>query len=438
MLGQMAAGLAGDLAGAAGRVVAGTARDAAAARLHEQAAGRLLETLGRMKGLPMKLGQLLSYLDDFIPPEHRTVYREVLGKLQAQAPPMGWKEMAAVIETDLGAPPDAIFAAIDPEPIAAASIGQVYRARARDGREVAVKVQYPGIADAIRADLENVGLLRAALSLVLPKLDVEQSIADLTARVLEECDYGCELNNQEDFADIWQGDDEVRVPRVVSALSSDHVLTSELVVGDTFAAAVAGATPAERSRYGLVIYRFVFESLYLHGVFNGDPHPGNYLFLPGGRVAFVDFGCVQRFPPDAVREFQRVRHLVFGGVRGAPLWDAMVHAYGLPADSDAAERSFLERYLVCCFEPVLRDEVFRFDRTYTEKLADLTMEGALLGARKALRKGVREAKRPGIIFLNRIQIGLASVLAQLGAEANFRRMIDQVDARLAVARPVAS
>jgi predicted unusual protein kinase regulating ubiquinone biosynthesis (AarF/ABC1/UbiB family) len=425
-LGRMAAGLAGDLAGAAGRMVV-KSRDEAAAQLHAGAARRLFETMAQMKGLPMKLGQTLSYLDDFVPPEHRDVWRETLAALQVKARPLSSRAMAAVIEADLGAPPEELFARFSKKPIAAASIGQVYRATLRDGREVAVKVQYPGVAQSIRDDLKNVKMLKSALGVVLPKVQVEQSLADISARVLEECDYGHELENQRDFAARWAGDAEVVVPAVVPECSSEHVLTTELVEAPGFHRFLEDASAEERARAGRTIYRFVFRSLYLFGMFNADPHPGNYLFLPDGRVAFLDFGCVQRFSPEALADFVAVRKAFVDGLRGDALWEIMAPAYGLPRDLDAAERAFLERYLGCCFEPVLEDRVFRYERAYTEKLAGVLMDGKMLFLKKALLKGIREAGRPGLVFLNRIQFGLASVLAMLGTEGNFHRMIRDLD-----------
>lgn len=369
---------------------------------------------------------MLSYIDDFIPPAHRGTYRDALRGLQVRARPLRREEVEAVIREELGAPPGDIFARFDPEPIAAASIGQVYRAALACGTEVAVKVQYPGIREAILSDLKNAELFRAALSLVLPKVDVDRSLADITSRVLEECDYACELCNQEEFARAWEGDAEVRIPRVFRELSGARVLTSEHVAGPGFHEMLARTGAAERARYAAIMYRFVFRSLYVHGLFNADPHPGNYLYPPDGRVAFLDFGCVQRYDADAVAAFRRVRRLAMDGARGAPFREAMQAGYGIPADIDEEEWAFLEEYVLLCFEPV-RAPRFRFDRAYTERIADLTLRWAPIGARKALRKGVWEAKRPGLVFLGRIQYGFASVLAAMDVEADWRAIMEEID-----------
>ncbi len=426
-LSTLGAGLATDLAGAAGRLALGASKDQAARKFHQQAARTLAQTLGGMKGLPMKAGQLLSYMDDLIPPDFRNIYRNTLAQLQTKMRPLRWKEIEEIIEKDFQKKPSELFARFDKEPLAAASIGQVYRAELAGGRPVAVKVQYPGIAEAIRSDLKNIELLNLALSLVLPKVEVERTMGDLTARVLEECDYGCELNNQEEFAKIWEGDPEVVIPRIVADRSSDHVLTSEFAQGKSWQEMLVSATAEEKTQYGRVIYRFVFRSLYALGMFNADPHPGNYLFLPGGRVAFLDFGCVQRYHPETVEGLRQVRRTLMGGAGPKAVREQTIEALGLPPDLDREELAYLDDYTECVYEPVAKDQVFRFDRAYTERLADLSLQGGFLIARKALRKGIREAKRPGFLFLNRIQYGLTSVLAALEAEANWHQMMRKID-----------
>lgn len=421
--------LAADLARAAGRLSLGAGRDATSAAFHKDAAETLALVLGRMKGLPMKAGQMLSYIDDFIPAEHRATYREVLSRLQAQARPMRLKELEAVIREDLGKGPAELFARFDPTPIASASIGQVYRAALKDGREVAVKVQYPGIADAIRSDLKNIGLLRDALSLVLPRLQVERSLGDLADRLLEECDYGCELCNVQEFARVWRGEPDVWVPEPVEELCAGRVLVTELVAGRSFGALVASGTAEEKARAGRVIWRFVFRSLYAHGIFNADPHPGNYLLADDGRVAFIDFGCVQRYDLQMLRRLAEVRRRFTAGARGPALREAAAAAFGTPPDLDEDEWAFLEKYLGVLYAPVTAPR-FRYDRAYTERVADVSMEGAFLGARKAVRKGVRELETPGLLLLNRLTYGLPSVLAALEVEDDWSAAMRAIDAEL--------
>jgi predicted unusual protein kinase regulating ubiquinone biosynthesis (AarF/ABC1/UbiB family) len=242
-------------------------------------ARRLAETMGDMKGAFMKLGQMMSFVTDAIPAE----YREMLAKLQADAPPLDFPSIRDVLETELDAPLERTFAGFDEEPLAAASIGQVHRATLPDGREVAVKVQYPGIATAIAGDLANAGVLYRLMGLMYPSLDPVPIVEELRARISEELDYELEARHQSAFAELYRGHPYIRIPEVVADYSTARVLTSELVSGDSFATAET-ASEEDRNRYSEVLYRFVFGSSLRFRVFNGDPHPGNYKFHPGGAI----------------------------------------------------------------------------------------------------------------------------------------------------------
>ena len=258
-------------------------------------------TLGAMKGVMMKIGQMASYIDDGLAPS----VRRTLSRLQDSVPPMSAELAARVVEEELGLPPERAFATWDPEPIAAASIGQVHRAITLDGRAVAVKVQYPGIAETIAADLGNVSLLRRMLRITAPSQDVDALIAELRDRVLEELDYRREADNQRLLADYYDGHPTIHIPGIISELSTRRVVTSDLADGARFAE-LAGWSQQERDLAAETIYRFVFRSLYEVHAFNGDPHPGNYLFHGGGRVTFLDFGLVKHFSPNELRPLMRV------------------------------------------------------------------------------------------------------------------------------------
>src|SRR5579871_5743242 len=255
-----------------------------------QTAEDVADTLGAMKGVLMKVGQMASYVDDGLSP----AVRRTLARLQDSVPPMSPELAAAVVEEELGAPPEGAFARWDPQPIAAASIGQVHRAITVDGRAVAVKVQYPGIAETIAADLRNVALLRRMLRITAPAQDVDALIAELRERVAEELDYRREAASQRRFAAHYEGHPTIHVPRIVDDLSTRRVVTSELSDGARFAE-LSGWSQQERDLAAETIYRFVFRSLYEVRAFNGDPHPGNYLFHGGGKVTFLDFGLVKYF-----------------------------------------------------------------------------------------------------------------------------------------------
>ena len=255
-----------------------------------QTAEDVTATLGTMKSVLIKLGQMASYVHDGLSP----AARRTLSRLQNSVPPMSPGLTAQVTTEELGAPPERAFATWDPEPIAAAPIGQVHRAITQDGRAVAVKVQYPGIAKTIEADLGDVALLRPMLKITAPAQDAGSLLAELRDRVSEELDYRAEARNQRLFAGYYRGHPTIHVPEVVEELSTRRVFTSELSYGARFAE-LAGWPQAERDLAAETIYRFVFRSLYGAHAFNGDPHPGNYLFHGGGKVTFLDFGLVKHF-----------------------------------------------------------------------------------------------------------------------------------------------
>ena len=260
-------------------------------REHEiRSAEQVAAELGNMKGALMKLGQMVSYLDEGLP-EH---LRAALAQLQHDAPPMSGELAASMIESELGRHPDELFAEWDPVPIAAASIGQVHRAITREGVAVAVKVQYPGVGAAIEADLGSVGLLFGGLGQIFPGLDSGPLVAELRLRLREELDYEREARHQQQFADYYEGHPFIHIPYVLPEYSSARVLTTELAEGVRFAEAETWSQE-ERNLAAETIFRFVFGSLYRLRLFNGDPHPGNYLFQPGGRVTFLDFGLVTPF-----------------------------------------------------------------------------------------------------------------------------------------------
>src|SRR6266516_4993343 len=261
-----------------------------------QTAEDVAVTLGAMKGVLMKIGQMASYVDDGLAP----AVRRTLRRLQDRVPPMGQELAAAVVESELGMPPERAFARWDPEPIAAASIGQVHRAITIDGRAVAVKVQYPGIAETITADLGNVALLRRMLRITAPSQDVDALLAELRERVIEELDYRREADNQRLFAAYYDGHPTIGIPAVIGELSTRRLITSELSGGARFAE-LASWSQAERDLAAETIYRFVVRSLYDVHAYNGDPHPGNYLFYGAGKVTFLDFGLVKHFTPAELR-----------------------------------------------------------------------------------------------------------------------------------------
>src|SRR5271165_1811742 len=277
------------------------ASEAAMSRRQLETAKQIVAVLGTMKGAAMKFGQVMSFLDvGLVPEEHREEFQRELAKLRDAAPTVSFKQMRQVIEQDLEQPISEIFSSFEEEPIAAASIGQVYRARlAEDGREVAVKVQYPGVAGAVRADLQNLDMIMRLLKRMTPGLDVDAITEEIRERIVEELDYELEAQNQRSLARIYAGHPFILVPQVVSSLSRERVLVSEFVRGAGFEQ-IQGRSQAERDRVGEIVFRFFLGCLYRHRQFSGDPHPGNFLLLDDGRVAFLDFGLFKRMDPAAV------------------------------------------------------------------------------------------------------------------------------------------
>lgn len=260
--------------------------------LSRQAAEKLVQTLGDLKGAAMKLGQVVSMDPDLLPEE----LRHVVARLQNQAPAMGWEQVARTLEAALGAPPERLFAHFERAPLAAASLGQVHAARLHDGRAVAVKVQYPGIERSVRQDLDNLGLVVKGLAATGKLLDGRAYFEEVAAELLHELDYRREAALCEDFAQACAPLGDVRVPRAVPERTAGTVLTLELLEGVTLRDWLqAGPAPAERFRVARQLVHLTYGPFFFAGRIHADPHPGNFLVLPDGRLGVVDFGSVKRF-----------------------------------------------------------------------------------------------------------------------------------------------
>ena len=378
-----------------------------------QTAEDVAATLGTMKGVLMKLGQMASYVDDGLSP----AARRTLSRLQDSVPPMSAELAAQVVTEELGSPPERAFATWDPDPIAAASIGQVHRAITHDGRAVAVKVQYPGIAETIAADLGNVALLRRMLKITAPSQDVDALLAELRERITEELDYRREARNQQLFARYYEGHPTIAVPQVLDELSTRRVVTSELADGARFAE-LAGWSQAERDLAAETIYRFVFRSLYEAHAFNGDPHPGNYLFHGGGRVTFLDFGLVKHFTAEEMQPLAAmVKHLCVDsdpeGFRRA-----MVQAGFLIPDAPVSTPLVVEHMAV--FYDTVRE---RGPRTMTGEYASAVTR-KFFDFRSPLAAYARIPR--SYVILQRINLGLFALLGDLHATADWRGIAEEI------------
>jgi predicted unusual protein kinase regulating ubiquinone biosynthesis (AarF/ABC1/UbiB family) len=269
-------------------------------RRHLEAAERMVQTLGRMKGAAMKIAQLASFIDiEFLPPEYRELYQRELAQLRTQAPKMPWKKVKKVLDDEWAEPVEELFESFGHEAAAAASIGQVHRAVLPDGRRVAVKIQYPGVAEAIAADMQNAGMIMRMAKALAPGLDASAAAAELKERVMEELDYELEAQKQRSFARGYRGHPFIHVPDVVTRLSTGRILVTEWVDGIGFEE-VRALPQAERDRFGEIVFRFCFGSIFHLQHFNADAHPGNYILMPDGRVAFLDFGMTKHLDRDQI------------------------------------------------------------------------------------------------------------------------------------------
>lgn len=383
-----------------------------------RSAEAVTERLGNMKGALMKLGQMASYVDEGLP----APLREALAQLQSSAPPMSAELAASVIERELGAPPEQLFVEWDPQPIAAASIGQVHRAVVFDPdtnteRAVAVKVQYPGVAEAVATDLKNADLLGLLLQQGFGGLEPAEMVAEVKERITEELDYRLEARNQQRFADYYRHHPYIHVPAVLPRFSGAHVITSELADGVSWNEMLTWPQ-ADRDHVGEVLFRFVFRSLYGMQAFNGDPHPGNYLFHRDGRVTFLDFGLVKHFSDDEM-------HTFIGMVRTAAyehdvaafrtiLESAGMLKPGCPAPDDEVGAYFSQFY-----ESVREDQVITWSGEYASRIVRHTFDRTSPIAQYAT------VPRP-FVFIQRINLGLYALLGDLGASGNYRRIASEL------------
>ncbi len=379
-------------------------------------AEQVAETLGQMKGALMKLGQMASYLDQGLP-EH---VRLALADLQSDAPPMSPELAAGMIRAELGAPPEEVFAEWDPIPIAAASIGQVHRAMTHEGQAVAVKVQYPGVADAMGADLANVGLIFAGMGQIFRGLDHEPMVAELRARLIEELDYANEAANQRLFATYYEGHPTISIPHVHDRYSTAKVLTTDLATGARFDDLLTW-DQHERDLAAETLYRFAFGSLYRLHVFNGDPHPGNYLFRTGGRVTFLDFGLVKHFQPDELEVFEHmIKAMVIDGDHRR--FREVVEENGLIAANKGFTDDQVADYLRHFYDFLMYDGPYTMTPEYASETVRRFFDTS--GPYTELQKAANVP--PFMVIIQRINLGLYALLGDLHATADWRRLSEEL------------
>jgi predicted unusual protein kinase regulating ubiquinone biosynthesis (AarF/ABC1/UbiB family) len=392
----------------------------------KRTADAMLKTLGEMKGLPLKLGQMASYVDGLAPPGYEDKLQRVLARLQQQAPPLSPEAAVRVVREDLGGHPRDVFAEWEDEPFAAASVGQVHRAVTRGGEKVAVKVQYPGIDKAIENDLKSLSLLESMIAPIGRRYQSRETLDELKSVFLAEVDYRIEAEAAETFRRIHRGDDEIVIPRIFHSLSTKRVLTLELIGGDDYATFCAQASQSDRNAAGLTLARFMFRALYRHGLLYADPHPGNYRFLGGGRVAFLDFGCHKRLSAPLVAGMKRYLIALQQGDMDA-FYRACVEVLGYDP-SDVPSWKLYTEYTQLVLRPLVVDAPFQYTKEFArENVAFLVRGGRdiVFKPDEALPNLPAPVRMPAdFTFVNRLQWGFGSVLAGLRAEANWRRVVE--------------
>ncbi len=389
----------------------GSRRQAARDQFALRTAEDVRRTMGEMKGAIMKFGQILSLMTGVIPDD----MLGELAALQSDAPPMAYNLVEEVFDREYGQPPQKVFRRFERAPFAAASIGQVHRAVLRDGTPAAVKVQYPGVREAIEHDLANVGMLIALGARFSQGLDAGPIVRDLKDGILGELDYLREAAWQQRFHDEFAGHGFIYVPRVYHELTTSRVLVQELVRGKPFAAAQSLPQP-ERNRIGEIVFRYAFGSIYRHGLFNGDPHPGNYLLRDDGSVAFVDYGCVAEFSAGTVEGFKHVLRALYAGDRDA--WRRDIEAIGILRAGAPFSTDELYAHMHWYWEPVLHDRI-----AFTPELAGEMVRRNTQTTGQGGRINEQCNVPEGMVFLTRINFGLAGLLANIRAEGPWRAIV---------------
>ncbi|HEX5119732.1 MAG TPA: AarF/UbiB family protein [Pseudonocardiaceae bacterium] len=409
-------GVAGRVVGGWGRRLAGQDAGEVSAEISAKTAEQVFAVLGQLKGGAMKFGQALSVFEAAVPDELAAPYREALTKLQTAAPPMTVKSVHRVLAEQLGTGWAARFAEFDDEPAAAASIGQVHRAVWHDGRDVAVKIQYPGADEALTSDLRQLQRFSRLFQALVPGQEVRPLLAELRDRMEEELDYRTEADNQRTIAAAFDGDQSVRVPKVVA--SAPKVMVSEWLTGIPLARIIRDGSHADRDHAGHVLAEFHFSAPARSGLLHADPHPGNFMLLADGRMGVIDFGACARLPGGIPRPLGVMTRLAAQG-RSADLL-ALLHNEHFIRPGTTLEASHVLDYLAPFTEP-LQSERFHFTRRWLQRQAGRV--GDMRG--QDFHTGRSLNLPPQYLLIHRVTAGATGILCQLDAEVALRAIVER-------------
>ncbi|MFF2571878.1 ABC1 kinase family protein [Streptomyces sp. NPDC058084] len=421
-------GFAGRATWGLGKRIGGKSAEIVARELQQRTAEQLFKVLGELKGGAMKFGQAMSVFESALPEEVAGPYRAALTKLQEAAPPMPARTVHGVLEERLGAGWRELFLEFEDKPAAAASIGQVHRAVWHDGREVAVKVQYPGAGDALLSDLTQLSRFARLLGPLIPGMDIKPLITELRDRVSEELDYGLEAAAQRAHAEEFAGDPDVVVPAVVH--QSEQVLVTEWMDGVPLSEVIADGTPEQRDGAGQLLARFLFSGPARTGLLHADPHPGNFRLLPGPagaddtagawRLGVLDFGTVDRLPGGLPETIGTCLRMALAGE--AETVYGLLCAEGFVRKSVALDPDAVLEYLLPIIEPA-EVEAFGFTRGWMRAQA-----GRVADPRSPAHQLGRQLNLPpSYLLIHRVTLSTIGVLCQLGATVRLR---DELEAWL--------
>ncbi|MGW7266902.1 ABC1 kinase family protein [Streptomyces sp. NPDC054842] len=413
-------GFAGRATWGLGKRIGGKSAEIVGRELQQRTAEQLFKVLGELKGGAMKFGQALSVFESALPEEVAGPYRAALTKLQEAAPPMPTRTVHAVLEERLGEDWRELFQEFEDKPSAAASIGQVHRAVWHDGREVAVKVQYPGAGEALLSDLTQLSRFARLLGPLIPGMDIKPLITELRDRVSEELDYALEARSQAAHADEFASDPDVVVPAVVH--QSEQVLVTEWIDGTPLSEVIADGTREQRDRAGQLLARFLFSGPARTGLLHADPHPGNFRLLPdeerGWRLGVLDFGTVDRLPGGLPRTIGSSLRMTLDGEAEAVY--GLLCEEGFVKESIDLEPDAVLDYLLPIIEPAQADE-FTFTRGWMRsqaaRIADIRSPAHQLGRQLNLP--------PSYLLIHRVTLSTIGVLCQLGATVRLRDELEE-------------